>query len=160
GTQANPAYYIIWPDRDRPFTTRKLDNGTEIEVFKGKVLAQRDGKVNDIKDFIKFLETKPPEAPKPDNQVVQGLHWQQNFEPDWKEARASKVPVLIGYNSVNSDYNRFNEINVIPLPRIQKGLENYARVWLYTDMVPDEKLSRAEAGRMADRHAAWRESLG
>jgi thiol:disulfide interchange protein DsbD len=164
GNPTNPSYYLIWPDRKSAYTTVKDKHGNDIKVINGKVLASYlDGKVVDVKDFIKFLQTVPPEAPKPAEQVARvapALPWHQDFEPAWKEARERKVPMLIEFAAWSDENGVFNEQRVFPLKVVQKGLENYARVRLYTDVLPDDRLPRDQAKAMAARNVLWRDALG
>ena len=46
------------------------------------------------------------------------------------------------------------------LPAVQDLLKKYVRVQLYTDSVPDPRLSRAEAKIQAIRNAKFRDTIG
>jgi hypothetical protein len=54
---------------------------------------------------------------------------------------------------------RDNEENVFPRPAVQDGLKDYVRVRLYTDTVPDRRLSAAEAAQRAARNDRWRDVI-
>src|SRR5262249_9782088 len=67
--------------------------------------------------------------------------------------------IFIDFTGVNCTNCRDNEKNVFPKPDVVAGLKNYVRVQLYTDTVPNPKLSASEAKQQADRNANWRDTL-
>ena len=65
--------------------------------------------------------------------------------------------IFVDFTGVNCPNCRYNEKNVFVDPEVQKELKRYVRVQLYTDSVPDPKLSAAEAENQAAINSSLRE---
>jgi thiol:disulfide interchange protein DsbD len=87
----------------------------------------------------------------------QELEWTRDFEKAWETASAAKKPIFIDFTGVNCTNCRANEKNVFVRPEVRNELKKYVLVQLYTDSVPDEKLTPSEA---ASKATANRELLG
>lgn len=87
------------------------------------------------------------------------LAWHLNYEDAWQEAIKNKKLILIDFTGVNCTNCRDNEQNVFPRPEVVAAMTKYVRVQLYTDTVPDKKLSSARAAELAARHARWRDAI-
>src|SRR5262249_392331 len=63
--------------------------------------------------------------------------------------------IFIDFTGQNCTNCRYNEKNVFPLAPVHQELKKYVRVQLYTDFVPDPKLSSAESENQATRNRNW-----
>jgi thiol:disulfide interchange protein len=96
--------------------------------------------------------------PWDDRTVDRDLTWSRNYEKAWQEAIGQGKMIFIDFTGVNCVNCRANEKNVFALPQVRKELAQYVRVQLYTDTVPDQALSRAEAARQADRNSGFQKA--
>src|SRR5262249_31936179 len=83
----------------------------------------------------------------------------EDYADAWKEADRENKLIFIDFAAITDTNGRDNELNVLPKPEVSEQLKKYARVRLYTDRVPDPRLSAENARRQADRHREWRDSL-
>ncbi len=86
------------------------------------------------------------------------LAWYRDYEEAWKEAVAKNKLLFIDFTGVTCQNCRYNEKNVFSLPAVRKELSNYVRVQVYNDSVPDPRLSREEATRLALRNLEWQKN--
>ena len=63
--------------------------------------------------------------------------------------------IFIDFTGVNCQNCRANEIGVFPQSPVQEELKKFVRVRLYTDVVPKQGLSKAEAEAEAKRNSEW-----
>jgi thiol:disulfide interchange protein DsbD len=87
------------------------------------------------------------------------LSWHLDYADAWKEATKENKLLFIDFTGVNCTNCRYNEENVFPRTEVIEELKKYVRVQLYTDTVPNPKLSAADAKKLADLHTAWRDQL-
>lgn len=87
------------------------------------------------------------------------LAWTKNYEEAWSEATKEKKLILIDFTGVNCTNCRYNEKNIFPNPRVRELMQKYARVALYTDVVPERGLSPAEAKEQARRNFDWQTDI-
>lgn len=87
------------------------------------------------------------------------LNWHQDYETAWKEAVEKDKLLFIDFTGVLCTNCRANEENVFPLPPVIEELKKYVRVQLYTDRVPDTKLSASESVEIAQQNKRWRNTL-
>jgi thiol:disulfide interchange protein DsbD len=71
--------------------------------------------------------------------------WNLDYEEAWREAVGQHKLIFVDFTGQNCTNCRYNELNVFPQPAIRRELEKFARVQLYTDFVPDSKLSPADS---------------
>jgi thiol:disulfide interchange protein len=75
-----------------------------------------------------------------------GIDWiEHNYEDAWKKAIAEKKLIFVDFTGQNCPVCRINERNVFPLPAVVQELKNYVCVKLYTDNVPNPKLTPNQA---------------
>jgi thiol:disulfide interchange protein DsbD len=84
--------------------------------------------------------------------------WTKDYTAAWDQAVKEKKLIFIDFTGVTCTNCRANEKNVFPLPRVKKEMEKYVRVQLYTDSVPDSRLSRSEADAQAKRNQQWQDN--
>jgi thiol:disulfide interchange protein DsbD len=82
--------------------------------------------------------------------------WLSDYDAAYRKAVADGKLIFIDFTGVNCSNCRYNEINVFPLPDVQKELKQYVKVQLYTDSVPDPSLSANEASKRAERNSELR----
>jgi thiol:disulfide interchange protein len=87
------------------------------------------------------------------------LAWHLHYQDAWQEAVNDNKLILIDFTGVNCTNCRDNEQNVFPLPDVVAAMSKYVRVQLYTDTVPDRKLTSLQAKDQADRNARWRDKI-
>jgi thiol:disulfide interchange protein len=87
------------------------------------------------------------------------LSWHTDFETAWKEAVAQDKLLFIDFTGVLCTNCRANEENVFPLAPVIEELKKYVRVQLYTDSVPDSRLSASESVEAARQNKRWRNNL-
>jgi thiol:disulfide interchange protein DsbD len=90
------------------------------------------------------------------------LAWHLDYIDAWNEAVKAKDPglIFIDFTGVTCTNCRQNETTVFPKPEVRRQLEKYVRVQLYTDSVPNSKLSAEEAQKQAERNSRWRDAIG
>jgi thiol:disulfide interchange protein DsbD len=87
------------------------------------------------------------------------LAWHLSYQDAWREAKRDNKLIFIDFTGVFCTNCRDNEENVFTQSRVRSLLSRYARVQLYTDTVPDPKLSAADAKGQANRNSDWRAAL-
>lgn len=112
--------------------------------------------------LVAWLPADNPQAPpvlspgEGDKPAIAGhLDWYRDYEKAWTKAKAEKKLLFIDFTGVNCINCRFNEINVFSRADVKAEIAKFVRVQLYTDVVPDPALSRAEASKEAERNLAW-----
>jgi thiol:disulfide interchange protein DsbD len=80
--------------------------------------------------------------------------WNLDYEQAWREAIAQHKLIFVDFTGQNCTNCRYNELNVFPQPGIRRELEKFARVQLYTDFVPDSKLSPADSKAQGEKNSA------
>lgn len=83
--------------------------------------------------------------------------WTKDLEKAWAEAKRTNKPIFIDFTGFNCQNCRDNEKNVFPRPEVRAELQKFVGVQLYTDLVPDSSLTRAQAKSQADRNMLWQE---
>jgi thiol:disulfide interchange protein DsbD len=83
------------------------------------------------------------------------LEWLRDYEEAYTQAVKEGKLIFIDFTGVNCTNCRANEKNVFVRPEVRRELEKYVRVQLYTDSVPDQKLSPDQASRQAARNSQW-----
>ncbi|HTU23616.1 MAG TPA: cytochrome c biogenesis protein CcdA [Gemmataceae bacterium] len=85
----------------------------------------------------------------------QKLSWYLDYDKAREEALKENKLLFIDFTGVNCQNCRANEIGVFPQPPVQEELKKFVRVQLYTDVVPRQGLSKAEAEAEAKRNSDW-----
>jgi thiol:disulfide interchange protein DsbD len=85
--------------------------------------------------------------------------WYLDYEDAWKDAIANNKLIFIDFTGANCSNCRYNESSVFPLPQVQDELKKLVKVSLYTDSVPNPKLSRADSKKQGERNAGWQDVL-
>jgi thiol:disulfide interchange protein DsbD len=80
--------------------------------------------------------------------------WNLDYEQAWREAVQQHKLIFVDFTGQNCTNCRYNEINVFPQPAIRRELEKFARVQLYTDFVPDSRLSTADSKAQGEKNSA------
>lgn len=70
--------------------------------------------------------------------------WFRTLEQGMDDATKKKRLVFVDFTGVSCTNCNYNEQNVFPIPTVQKLLEQYSKVRLYTDIVPDEMYTADE----------------
>jgi thiol:disulfide interchange protein len=83
------------------------------------------------------------------------LEWLRDYDEAYAQAVREGKLIFIDFTGINCTNCRANEKNVFIRPEVRRELEKYVRVQLYTDSVPDQKLSSNEASRQAARNSQW-----
>jgi thiol:disulfide interchange protein DsbD len=97
------------------------------------------------------LDTRIPVAGG--GQATSELTWDRDYEGAWRLASRDGKLIFIDFTGQNCTNCRYNEKNVFPEPAIRRGLEKYVRVQLYTDFVPDPRLSRTASQEQAQQNS-------
>jgi thiol:disulfide interchange protein len=84
--------------------------------------------------------------------------WLSDYALAYKEATERGKLIFIDFTGQNCTNCRYNEKNVFVLPEVQQELKKYIRVQLYTDVVPDPKLSAAQAESEASKNNELRQN--
>lgn len=79
--------------------------------------------------------------------------WTLDYQAAWEEAVRTRKPLFIDFTGVNCTNCRYNELNVFTKPEVIRELQHFVKVKLYTDSVPLEGLSRADAEAAGLRNA-------
>jgi thiol:disulfide interchange protein DsbD len=82
-----------------------------------------------------------------------------DYEDAYKDAIKNNKLVFIDFTGVNCSNCRYNEKSVFPLPDVHGEMKNMVKVALYTDTVPNPKLSPSEAAAQATRNLQWQLAL-
>jgi thiol:disulfide interchange protein DsbD len=85
--------------------------------------------------------------------------WYLDYNDAYKDAVDNDKLIFIDFTGANCVNCRYNEGSVFPLPAVKEQLSKFVKVSLYTDNVPNSKLSSAEAKQQGERNAAWQEAL-
>jgi hypothetical protein len=72
------------------------------------------------------------------------LEWSLDYEHAWREAAEADELLFVDFTGTNCANCRTNEKTIFPQPGVHAQLEKYRRVRVYTDYVPDSKLSASE----------------
>jgi thiol:disulfide interchange protein DsbD len=87
--------------------------------------------------------------------TAEELTWSRDYKEAYERASKEGKLVFIDFTGINCTNCRANEKNVFVRPTVRKELEKYVRVQLYTDSVPDQSLSPAQAQAQAARNSRW-----
>ena len=88
------------------------------------------------------------------------LAWHLNYQNAWEEAKRDNKLIFIDFTGQNCTNCRANEKNVFVKAPVRDLLSKYVLVQLYTDFVPDSKLSPGQAREQAERNSALRDAVG
>jgi len=88
------------------------------------------------------------------------LTWYINYQDAWEEAKRDDKLIFIDFTGQNCTNCRANEKNVFVKPPVRDLLTKYVRVQLYTDFVPDHRLSAAASEQEARRNSQLRDAIG
>jgi thiol:disulfide interchange protein DsbD len=87
------------------------------------------------------------------------LTWHLDYVDGWQQANRENKLIFIDFTGITCTNCRDNEQNVFPRRPVQEGLRRYALVRLYTDSVPNARLSRSEAEEQAARNSKWKDII-
>jgi thiol:disulfide interchange protein DsbD len=104
--------------------------------------------------LVAFLpqDTRPPTSSGGDGGHPGELTWTRDYEAAWAQANREGKLLFVDFTGVNCTNCRYNEKVIFTLPRVREEMAKYVRVQLYTDNVPDPKLSFAESQRQGKRN--------
>jgi thiol:disulfide interchange protein len=85
--------------------------------------------------------------------------WYLDYEDAWKDAIKNNKLMFIDFTGINCVNCRYNERSVFPLDSVKTELDKFVKVQLYTDNVPNPKLSASQSKEQGDRNAEWRQKL-
>ncbi len=85
--------------------------------------------------------------------------WHLDYEEAWKEAVASDKLLFIDFTGQNCANCRWNENTVFVQPQVKAKLNQFVKASLYTDSVPDRKLSSAKAKELAEKYYGFQDKL-
>ena len=85
--------------------------------------------------------------------------WYFDYEDAWKDAVKNDKLIFIDFTGTNCSNCRYNEKSVFPLPQVNGEMKKFVKVSLYTDTVPNQKLTRAESKEQGLRNQAWQDAL-
>lgn len=106
--------------------------------------------------LVAFLPLDTRVTPIDNKNGQSELTWLRDYQEAWELANKEGKLIFIDFTGQNCVNCRDNEKNLFPLPVIQEELAKYVRVQLYTDSVPDPRLSAAESKREGTRNFTWR----
>jgi thiol:disulfide interchange protein DsbD len=86
-------------------------------------------------------------------------NWYLDYDDAWKDAVKNDKLIFIDFTGVTCANCRYNEQKVFLLNQVRDELKKFAKVSLYTDTVPNDKLSRTESQQQAMRNQRWQEAL-
>ena len=86
--------------------------------------------------------------------------WYLDYEDAWKDAIENNKLIFIDFTGITCTNCRYNEQTVFPIPEVQSEFKKFVKVSLYTDNVPNKKLTSAESAKQAARNADWRDKMG
>jgi thiol:disulfide interchange protein len=87
------------------------------------------------------------------------LAWHLDYIDGWQQAKRENKLIFIDFTGITCTNCRDNEQNVFPKRSVQELLKDYVRVRLYTDSVPNPRLSAAAASEQAARNAQWKDDI-
>ena len=73
--------------------------------------------------------------------------WYLDYDDAWKDAVKNDKLIFIDFTGTNCANCRYNEGSVFPLPQLNDEMKKMVKVSLYTDTVPNRKLSPGRVGR-------------
>ena len=85
--------------------------------------------------------------------------WYFDYEDAWKDAVTNNKLIFIDFTGTTCVNCRYNEGNVFPLAQVNVELRKFVKISLYTDIVPNPKLSRIDSREQAKRNMEWQDSL-
>jgi thiol:disulfide interchange protein len=85
--------------------------------------------------------------------------WYLDYDDAWKDAVKNNKLIFIDFTGVNCPNCRYNEGSVFSLAQVKGELKKFVKVSLYTDTVPNAKLTRAESQQQGNRNQKWQEAL-
>jgi thiol:disulfide interchange protein DsbD len=85
--------------------------------------------------------------------------WYLDYDDARKEAIASDKLIFIDFTGAQCSNCRYNEGSGFPLPQVKEALNKFVKLSLYTDIVPNAKLSASEAKQQGARNMAWQDAL-
>jgi thiol:disulfide interchange protein DsbD len=107
-------------------------------------------------------QDRPPEfapaGPSGPESAATNLAWQSDYEAGWSRAKKEGKLLFIDFTGVNCQNCRYNEGNVFPRPEVRGELAKFVLVRLYTDQVPDPRLTDKQAHQEALRNRGWQEA--
>jgi thiol:disulfide interchange protein DsbD len=84
---------------------------------------------------------------------LEKLDWYLDYEQARAKALEENKLLFIDFTGVNCQNCRANEMSVFLQPAVREQLKGFVRVQLYTDSVPNPKLTAAAAKSEADRNS-------
>jgi thiol:disulfide interchange protein len=85
--------------------------------------------------------------------------WYMDYEDAWKDAVENNKAIFIDFTGTNCSNCRYNEQNIFPLPPVKQELSRLVKLSLYTDTVPNRKLSAKESKEQGNRNQNWQSVL-
>ncbi len=85
--------------------------------------------------------------------------WYMEYEDAWKDAVKNDKLIFIDFTGQKCVNCRYNESSVFTLPEVREQMDKYVKVALFTDSVPNTKLSRTQAKEQGARNFKWQEFL-
>ncbi len=85
--------------------------------------------------------------------------WYMDYDDAWKDAIANNKLIFIDFTGTQCSNCRYNEQSVFPLPQVKAELSKFVKLSLYTDFVPNRKLSSMEAKEQGARNQHWQSVL-
>jgi thiol:disulfide interchange protein DsbD len=85
--------------------------------------------------------------------------WYLDYEDAYKDAIAKDKLIFIDFTGVTCSNCRYNEESVFPLPQVKQELSKFVKLSLYTDTVPNRKLSAKESKEQGERNKRWQLAL-
>jgi thiol:disulfide interchange protein DsbD len=83
------------------------------------------------------------------------LDYSSDFEAAWAQAKREHKLLFIDFTGVNCANCRLNEKRVFPRPDVRAEISKFVRVKLYTDLIPDPRLTTNESQQQAERNYRW-----
>jgi thiol:disulfide interchange protein DsbD len=85
--------------------------------------------------------------------------WYLDYDDAWKDAVKNDKLIFIDFTGVNCSNCRYNEKSVFPLAQVNGEMNKLVKVSLYTDTVPNPKLTRLESKEQGNRNQNWQDAL-
>lgn len=86
--------------------------------------------------------------------------WHNTYEDAWKDAVDNNKLIFIDFTGVNCSNCRYNESSVFVLPQVKSELDKFVKVALYTDSIPNPKISAAEASKQLTQNQTFQDKFG
>ncbi len=144
---ANPTYLIFQPDPKEPFT--------KDGVIKGVAVSTTDGAIYDIAEFVDFLK-KPLDAKAASQAKSTSSSWHRDYKKAWEEATKENRLIFVNFTGIMNTNCRYNEVNVLNKQEVTARLQAYARLQLFCDRLPDEKLPPDQSQKQVKWNEEWR----